>query len=394
MCQLTFINTNDKDFNKSVLVNQYLVNTVNTHKDGWGFFTPESEVFKTHLDPWFTKDLGRVISDRIRTNDPIIGHVRLATITNKEKKVCKENSHPFMTKDFVVAHNGSFAGEILEEERFKGKIDSEIFTILLQEAYDKFPKMSLPKLLKEAYDQVTGKFAFLIYFIPQKRYYISRGRTADLHMMDIFLETENEKKKFKKRKIGYIINTDKSDLVRGFKLATKTIQLYSDKIFLAGEPEELSENTIFIANTTHVRDVGKLVEKFKVTTTTTSTVYDEDYYANTDRYHNRRGLHHRNRTHVVTKTPREEHVDFLMGLFDDSALSTHEINHLFLEITGYSIISAKSEQFDLFEDVLGELLKANSNHKRDLWRKLIQHVPNPIGAYDLYGVQFPYFLNS
>ena len=385
MCQLTFINTSNKDFNKIFLVNQYLVNTINTHQDGWGVFTEDSGVFKTEVEPWLTSNLGVLIKNKITSSKSIIAHVRLASYTNAKKEVSMRNSHPFETKDFILAHNGMFEGEIIKEERFKDKIDSEIFAIVLQETYDKFPKMKLPNLLKEAYTEFTGKFALLIYFKPKNRYFIARGKSAKLFKIDIF---EGESKK-KSKKIGFVINTDKVDLLRSFNFSTKQSQLdKSAAFFFKGEIEELKENKVYIVNATYLRAVGKIEEKDKVIV---SKEWESSRYDNHEHLRNRRGGVIPQRAGTINNN---KYVEFLLRLYDFYGLTATEIDTLFLQVTGFATITADKEQFDLFEELLTPLLEEFSTHKKNVWKKLCTHVSSPIEAYNGYEVQFPYFLND
>ena len=386
MCQLTFINTNNEEFNKRFLVTQCLMNTVNTHRDGWGFFVEEFGIFKTRLHPWETSNLGSIIGEKIKTANPILAHVRLASLINNKREIIDENSHPFETKDFIVAHNGRFDGEVISKEEYKDKIDSEIFAITLQKTYDKFPKMKAHKLIKETYDtHFSGKFALLIYFKPTKRFYVAVGRTADLHKIDIF-EGENAKKN---KKIGFIINTDKADLQKSFKFTSKMFQIEGKFNFFISEVEELKDNTVYIVNTTYLREVGSIVETIK----TTTTAYDSDYYKNQHHHETRRGFPPNTHTPATTAFVKSE-VDFLIKLHDDFGLSAAEIDTLFLEITGFSPISAEKEQFKLFEELTQPFLLYYSKNKKDIWTKLTDNVVNPIEAYNGFELQFPYFLNE
>lgn len=387
MCQLTFINTNNKELNKKLLLNQYLVNTVVSHRDGWGFFNKEKGLFKTKFHPWETTNIGEIISERIKNSEPILAHVRLATATNKVKEVCDENSHPFETKDFVVAHNGTFDGDILSEEKFKEKIDSEIFTILLQEAYDKNPKLSIIKLLEKAYsDNLTGKFAFLIYFKPVNKYYIIRGRTAMLHKADI---SEYDPETEKQKRIGFIVNTDKEDIQRAFQFAFKNHQLESGKEFRITEPELLKMNTVYQVINDHIQEIGNLTEKDKVVARPATNYENNEYYQGLN--YGGRGRHnYQNRQSTYLSSPEE----FLTNLYDLYGLGIQEIDLLFLEITGLPLIGATREEFKVFEEMIEPFLDLHTEHKGNLWRKLTERIFNKMEAYEYFQLQFPYFVNE
>ncbi|PNX51819.1 MAG: hypothetical protein BV456_01705 [Thermoplasmata archaeon M8B2D] len=383
MCQLTFIHTSDVELNKKLLINQYLVNTAVSHRDGWGFFTKPKGLFKTMYHPWETSNIGTIIKDRVKFSEPIIAHVRLATATNKVKEVCNENSHPFETKDFVVAHNGTFDGDILSEERFKDKIDSEIFTILLQEAYDKNPKLSIIKLLEKAYSEnLTGKFAFLIYFKPADKYYIVRGRTAMLHKSDI---SEYDPETEKSKKIGFIINTDKDDIKRAFKFAAKNYELETGKEFIISDPEILKMNTVYQVMGDYIKEIGSLLEKDKVV----AARNHNDAYINNGYNYGRRY------NSVVTPPVGVKTPDiFLVDLCDLYGLSISEVDLLFLEITGMPIIASTREEFKIFQEIAESYLDLHTEHKGNLWRKLTERTFNKLEAYSYFDLQFPYFVNE
>ena len=211
MCQLSFIHVpNDLKLEKTILAIQFLINSRITHTDGWGFYS-NAHIMKSKLNASLTSNLGELINIYVKEKEPIIAHVRAAS-TGTE--VIKENAHPFETKDLILAHNGTLSFRKKEEEekwevlckenkKYEDMIDSEIFITLLQQDYEKKQKKSFPLVIKETMEKFYGKFAFLIYVKPEKKYYIIRGRTATLFGCQILL---------KDSPIGIIINTEKHDL--------------------------------------------------------------------------------------------------------------------------------------------------------------------------------------
>lgn len=382
MCQLTFINTSDAEFNLKFLLNQYLINTTVTHKDGWGFFTPSKGIFKTSLHPWQTLNLGRVLSQRIIEPEPIIAHVRLASLCHNKKEVKTENAHPFESEDFVLAHNGTFEGDIIDDERFKDKIDTEIFLTVLQETYDRFPKKKIAKLIDEVYtEHFTGKFALLIYFKPKNRFFVVRGTSALLYKIDIY-EGEDRKKA---KKVGFIINTDKADLEKAFIWTCNDLQI-SGKNYFMDEPVLLQLNTVFIVNSTFLREIGNIKEIKKE---------EYSFWRGNPNNNRLRGRNTGGATHPQVGGTGEKEVDFLLRLFDDYKLSAPEIDTFFLELTGYATICAKKEDFSLFKEMSEPFLDFYTEHKGNLWKKLVTAVGGDgILAYDIYDLQFPYFLNE
>jgi predicted glutamine amidotransferase len=384
MCQLTFINSNNKELNKKLLVSQFLMNTVTTHRDGWGFFTKESGVCKTSLNPWQTANLGDLIKNKIKNSEPILAHVRLATATNNIKDVCDENSHPFETKDFIVAHNGSFEGDALSEKRFKDKIDSEIFAILLQETFDKYPKLSIIKLIDKAYSEnLTGKFAFLIYCKPVNKFYIVRGKTAKLYKSEILLRNPKTEKD---KKVGFIVNTEKIELLRSFRFASANHQLETGESFVINEPVELKENTVYQVHDKFLRELGNVEEKIKTVAVTANNAN------NFGGFQHNHGGYNRNISTPAQKVKTPE--DFLLDLYDLYGLTLPEIDLLFLEITGLPIIASPKENFSIFEEMIEPYLEMHTKHKADLWVHLGEKFFDKMEVYEHFDLQFPYFVNE
>jgi len=234
-------------------------------------------------------------------------------------------------------------------------------------------------LVDKAYgENFTGKFAFLIYCKPKERYFIIRGKTAALHKADIF----RGKDKKTSKKIGYIINTEKVDLIKAFKFSDKGAQLETDNPYWRGEIEELDEETAYIVNTTYLRKLGEVKELTKVIGTTAAAEYNQAAY-----WKNHRGAVHEP---VVIPSAIEK---FLLELHDKYGLTIPEIDRLFLEITGFSPIAAEKTTYALFMDLVEPVLKKHETHKHNLWRNITSKLYNPLEAYNLYNVQFPYFLN-
>ena len=109
------------------------------HKDGWGiawYETGSARVYK-EVNALFESRSGHSVIRKVRSNI-IIAHVRLKTCG--ERKI--ENTHPFVYRNFIFAHNGhidrNWLDTVLEDEykrRIVGDTDSErYFHLILQEA--------------------------------------------------------------------------------------------------------------------------------------------------------------------------------------------------------------------------------------------------------------------
>jgi glutamine amidotransferase len=111
------------------------------HKDGWGYVAYkggrlvlyEKNPQNAFADPLFRKTVERISRAGCGL---IVGHLRKISTSGKSK----ENTHPFLWKNFSFCHNGTIfeSGNIALSEQFKrlpkGKTDSEkYFARILQE---------------------------------------------------------------------------------------------------------------------------------------------------------------------------------------------------------------------------------------------------------------------
>jgi predicted glutamine amidotransferase len=219
MCQLTLANTGSRDLNTLYLAIQFLINTVVRHKDGTGLVSESSAgvpvVIKTKSNPHEIKDLLGNIREHVDSNNPIIGHVRLASLSNKTRLISQKTAHPFQTKSLVLAHNGLL--EPIDEEygkrkEFKDMIDTQIFLSRLDEVFDN--DTLLETALKTTMKEFTGKFAFLIYNLRDKNVYVARGRTADLHIVETKITIGDKEIE------GHLINTEKDSLEKALSITS------------------------------------------------------------------------------------------------------------------------------------------------------------------------------
>ena len=243
MCQLSFIHIpGDNNLEKTMLSVQFLVNSRITHVDGWGFYT-NGKLFKSKLNASLTSNLGDLINNFIIGDEPIIAHVRAAT---SGTVIQRENSHPFETKDLILAHNGTLGfrrkeyeenwEKLCEEnEKYKKMIDSETFLTVLQQDYTDNPDKTFPVVIKDTMEKFYGKFAFLVYVKPEETYYVVRGRSATLWASQVLI---------KERPVGISINTEKSDLeeVSG---ATIDMFTYCNTISFCPELPYRSQDDLF-----------------------------------------------------------------------------------------------------------------------------------------------------
>ena len=109
------------------------------HKDGWGIasFMDGSprligkSIRPIHMDPFFDSAILSIQS--IFAPNVLIAHARAAS----RGTVSMENTHPFMTEDLVIAHNGTVHDfDPVTKRKPKGQTDSERLLMLLAERKD------------------------------------------------------------------------------------------------------------------------------------------------------------------------------------------------------------------------------------------------------------------
>lgn len=108
------------------------------HRDGWGIVSfsrgsPElvgKSIRPAHIDPSF--DPAMASAGTATGPSILIAHVRAASAGS----VSMKNTHPFISGDLVLAHNGTVKGQIPEATRApKGDTDSERLLMLLSDRY-------------------------------------------------------------------------------------------------------------------------------------------------------------------------------------------------------------------------------------------------------------------
>lgn len=260
MCQLTLSHFKDGDLNALFTLIQSLENTRTTHQDGFGFFNGK-DFRKWELAPPNIINLQEIVTGGITGTAPVFSHVRRATLTNGKRVVSNEKSHPFKSDDIFLAHNGSLElkdEKEMEDKKFEGMIDTEIFLHFLQEEYKKHK--TLYPALKEVMELFYGKFAFMIYSTKEKKYYIVRGRTADLHFSKVHIDKKPEEV------LGIVINTESRDLEKGLVQFCQLAKFIRPKLKINfSEIENLKSETVWELDELKLKEVGELKENIKPT---------------------------------------------------------------------------------------------------------------------------------
>lgn len=278
MCQLIGCNLNNHTLNSLFLASMLQIDSLN-NVDGTGFLSVSKEtyeVWKTEEEASTIEDLGKLIKDRIKSNYPVIGHVRAAS---KGIKVTEENAHPFDGKRFVLAHNGRLYDndEVVTYSAVDGDTslasDSQKFLERLDKAAKDMKNASIVELLNKSMEDFKGKFAFLIYDKVKDKHYAVRGSSADLHYVELFKVTKNEKDEMEWGPCGYLVNTKKDSLSNAIGITLPIAQIVSGKDIRAGKITELETNSIYEFGRNKLTKIGDIKEKATYTQSASSTVH-------------------------------------------------------------------------------------------------------------------------
>ena len=389
MCQLTFtyFNTGDIALDlklaQTYVEIQSFVNSLKVNKDGFGVFSRGGQIFKTEKSASIITNLGKILCENINTI-PVISHVRNATFTNGIKSIDKENSHPFGTDKIVVAHNGSLEtvdSLVMKEDRFKGMIDSHIFTEILSDNYDK--SKSFPETLKSVMESFYGKFALMICDKTDGNFYIARGKTAELYRFDIKILIEDVE-----IPIGFIINTDKECLSDAMVLFMNIAKIGEnlDIIYRLNLLSEIKKETLYIFKDNDIVECGEIIENTKVVET---KVWEKDYQRG-DWFSN-------NRNANKPKTESQKYGDTITEFMNKFRLSIYDIDLLFYGLFHKPLSGINVEDADIFtKEIIPFLTEMGHKNKVKEWKYIVDHSGGygSTYTYTKLNLKFPYMMND
>lgn len=275
MCQLCVANGGDTILNRIILSIQLQADAIG-NADGTGIMSVKEgkpTVWKTELGAGLITNLGVCVSEIITDSSPAFGHVRYAS---PGVAVTKQNAHPFAGTRFVLAHNGrlhkkndtvAYKGGASEDANLAS--DSLEFLKCLEEKAKKNPSSSFIDLFKSAMDEHKGKFAMLIYDKLHSRYYVVRGKTADLHVMYMYEEIDAKTKS----PVGFVVNTKQESLKVAAPLITAAYQSVTGRELYAEKPAELEKETMYEVIGVNLIEVGKVTENAVVYSSASGTGY-------------------------------------------------------------------------------------------------------------------------
>jgi predicted glutamine amidotransferase len=374
------------------LITEYLLSVENSefnNKDGYGIFVKESgRVFKSDKRPIEMYGMGNFLRQSIKTNDPILSHVRSASATKGVKLLGDTNSHPFYTDKLVLAHNGTLE---MKDEKDIGELPKNWDTIIDSEKFlyhlDKEYKDNLPTSLASTMEKWTGKFAFLIYDKGANKYYASNGKTADLYITYL-VSVKKEKGADGKdveisTKLGYLINTTITSLNNAIPVIQGIMQILGEKLLFT-YPKELEDNAVFELGATDIEKVGDIKENSKITyTNITVGGSDSNFFSG-------RNTTHTSEISSIYKKMGTEIQDFLT----ESELDYKDLDELFMVLYSIPFFGASPHNIRNFTtDAIPYFRKRVFHKLAKLWRD-IKTTESGMDFLKENQLQFPYFFNS
>ncbi len=370
MCQISLCNLGEQALNKKLFL---LMGHEGSpiHDDGWGLSNSSGEIWKCSLPMFSTSDSGEILKGFDTGKTPLLGHIRQAS---PKVPVMKQNSHPFKQKGISFVHNGKLSPKdeknfVMEEEVVE--IDSktkEKKTVKVNRSdslifFEEFMKHykgedSFVKALQETMELFTGKFALV--FVVNGKYYIARGRTADLYISYLMDRSDKEEKV-----IGWAINTSKDVLDKSLLLLSNLQQLDGKKPLDFTIPKILEEETIYKADKNGLEVVGEIKEN-----SAPATTYNYGQYNNWQKGNTGASNPTKPTTETTTEIDKDTAkmfariYDFLRG----SSLSTQDLQFIFDKMYSASILEVTKPMLEHFIKVV--IPRIDNKTNKDIRKRL------------------------
>jgi predicted glutamine amidotransferase len=160
------------------------------NSDGDGvYYSFQNALFKDIRKHNYTKDDNYIIN-----SNAIISHQRLAT----NGTTTKENTHPFKSKNWTMAHNGILSGEHIN----KNENDSRAFfrTLLKNGLENTTEDTEVSKIIDTTLKDFYGSFSIILYNQATNKAYYFKNYTPNIYF-------------FRLKHNGYFITTQKGNAV-------------------------------------------------------------------------------------------------------------------------------------------------------------------------------------
>ena len=373
MCQLTYVNLQDKVLNAHAV---FLLTTIGSekHDDGTGIILADNSIWKTKIAAEKILNLGDILSKYITNKKPIPAHIRWATYGIA---VNDENAHPFIGKHFILMHNGTLLPKVEEKKNKDVDSDSKQFLDSLDKALDDNPAGSFEEIFNKAMQKYAGKFAFIIRNKDTSTDYIIRGKTADLYIA--YVEEKGVRR-------GYVINTSKDLLTVSIRLLSGMIKISHNLDLTMTEPELLKNETIYKATKVGIEVVGTTKEYEVIKPV--QIVQQSGFMR----------LGSATPSYVAEKTGTEKMLKLVNRIYDftkEHLLQPIDIQRIFLLTMGLSLLEANEEDFAVLVDYVIPKISASKNTKKKI-AKLLAGKTNvmPDDIYTVGNLEYPWMVND
>lgn len=216
----------------------------------------EGHLFKLKgsVSSFFKDREGEIILDGVSI---FLGHTRAPTSGSVDDN---ENNHPFMTKDFILAHNGNISNDKELKEKFQleyeSECDSAVIVHLIQYFYDKHEDVI--KAIQQTTKLISGSYACWLYHKKTKKIYLFRHSNP----------------------IHYYI--DKRNRCILFASEQKHIDSVYDKKLRYSDIPEIEEEKIYVIDEDGIKKVGEFETSYHVSTITSRTKSSSDIIQSLD----------------------------------------------------------------------------------------------------------------
>jgi len=403
MCQLSYLqlpglNSDQKKLLLGILLKY---NAMSGHNDGFGVFSSH-KIFKSGLAATNIANIYDLINFTDE-NPVVMAHVRKASIIVKEK-IGEEFSHPFEYKmknypTLIGMHNGTLDHD--KEKLPEDIIDSQFFFNSLWDNLlkDVSRKNNFPYIFRDTIKDFSGKFAFLIYYGGMR--YIIRGKTADLHCLELTSEGNN---------LGFIINTEKNSLLNAVNMFSEYYVFNTKKTIEYEDPKIVPIETMYKISNKETPLAKEALEKIDVKFSETFPRTRGFWDRNNKKYLPVQTISKNiNNVYEIEIPPDITHSDFrdknlkvetvssigiLKSFIEETGCGVYTLDILFNVLFGKALLNSTSEDFDILSKSVLPILKNKCSGKRrkrfieQLWR---------LGGdekrlYEDTDLEFPYFL--
>lgn len=237
MCQIHFI----QKANKAIItpididqMHQLLLLGATNNKDAWGVTDGVHTVKKAQK---YSNDFKKLLSSvALPDTHVLVGHNRYATTENVEN----QDAHPFDTKNYIIMHNGIIqnANELTTE---KLRVDSQIISVLLEQAHTKNPKIKPEVAIKNMLSQLEGSFSVMILHKKTEMVYYAK-HNAEFYFRLLQTFGENEERIL----IGSTKDTNLNYIYQ--ELSTEYIGAMQSRKYIVMAEATPAEDTIYKIN--------------------------------------------------------------------------------------------------------------------------------------------------